>query len=749
MRTPARPDRLRHGLSVQSLSGDSNRIKLDGGNVYRFGGTALNPRIPAEGRYPVNLRIGTILPLIISSLALLLAVSAGLTAYDAMGRRQEAQAFLKVNQISQLLLHSAGQWAVERGMTNAPLNSRDALPAEPRAEIAKVRDSADRAFHDAVQQLREIPAMKAGEKDIADAERAFREFISFRAKVDENLAKPGVERTPEIVQGFAPAITNLILVAGNRVRLTLETLSRPPSARLAQLVGLRHLTAQMAENAGRERSLLGGIIGAHRKLGTESIRNVSGFRGEVDLAWETILPIRQRADTPPGIVDAIASAEREYFGKYGAVRDAVFAAGDTGEYKTSGSEYVAHATTAINSILHLADEMGAASGDEANGEASRSTSSLALNLAILLAGLVLGAISFWVAFRRILGPLNAMTGTMTRLAEGNKTVTIPGLGRKDEIGEMAGAVQVFKDNMIETERLRADQLETEQRQSQQRKAEMIQLADNFESAVGEIIKTVSSASSELEASAGTLTATATRAQEVTTMVAAASEEASANVQSVASATEELTSSVNEISRQVQASARMANEAVDQARKTNDRVSELSKAAARIGDVVELINTIAGQTNLLALNATIEAARAGEAGRGFAVVASEVKALAEQTAKATGEIGQQITGIQAATQESVGAIKEISGTIEKLSEISSTIAAAVEEQGAATQEISRNVQQAAQGTQQVSSNVVDVQRGASETGSASSKVLSAAQMLSSDSNRLRLEVGKFLNSVRAA
>jgi methyl-accepting chemotaxis protein len=210
----------------------------------------------------------------------------------------------------------------------------------------------------------------------------------------------------------------------------------------------------------------------------------------------------------------------------------------------------------------------------------------------------------------------------------------------------------------------------------------------------------------------------------------------------------LSSSVNEISRQVQESARMASEAVGQARNTTDRVSQLSKAAARIGDVVELINTIAGQTNLLALNATIEAARAGEAGRGFAVVASEVKALAEQTAKATGEIGQQISGIQAATQDSVTAIREISGTIEKLSEISSTIAAAVEEQGAATQEISRNVQQAAEGTHQVSSNIVDVQRGANETGSASSQVLTAARSLSGDSSRLKSEVGRFLNSVRA-
>ncbi|MFZ0809986.1 MAG: methyl-accepting chemotaxis protein, partial [Bradyrhizobium sp.] len=202
-------------------------------------------------------------------------------------------------------------------------------------------------------------------------------------------------------------------------------------------------------------------------------------------------------------------------------------------------------------------------------------------------------------------------------------------------------------------------------------------------------------------------------------------------------------------RQVQESARIASEAVDQARMTNGRVGKLSEAAARIGDVVELINTIAAQTNLLALNATIEAARAGAAGRGFAVVASEVKALAEQTSKATGEIAQQIDGIQSATRDSVGAIKEISGTIERLSEISSTIAAAVEEQGAATQEISRNVQQAALGTMQVSSHITDVEHGASETGSASSQVLSAAQSLSNDSNRLKLEVGKFLSSVRAA
>ncbi|KRR18413.1 methyl-accepting chemotaxis protein [Bradyrhizobium retamae] len=365
--------------------------------------------------------------------------------------------------------------------------------------------------------------------------------------------------------------------------------------------------------------------------------------------------------------------------------------------------------------------------------------------AILLFTLV---VSIFVA-RSVTGPLQRMTVAMNDLASGNLAVEVPGIGRGDEVGEMAKAVEVFKSNAVARQSLEAEQHAAETRAVASRKADMSKMADDFEEAVGRIVQAVSSASSQLEVSAGTLTSTAERAQVLATTVASASEEASTNVQSVASATEEMASSVTEISRQVQESARMATDAVEQARTTNDRVSELSKAATRIGDVVELINTIAGQTNLLALNATIEAARAGEAGRGFAVVASEVKALAEQTAKATGEIGQQITGIQAATQESVNAIQAISGTIEKLSEISSTIAAAVEEQGAATQEISRNVQQAAMGTQQVSSNITDVQRGASETGSASSQVLAAAQSLSGDSNRLKLEVGRFLDSVRAA
>ena len=386
--------------------------------------------------------------------------------------------------------------------------------------------------------------------------------------------------------------------------------------------------------------------------------------------------------------------------------------------------------------------------------------------------LVLGLLFAYLIARGIVRPVSGLTRGMKDLAGGNFDVVLPGLDRRDEVGEMAQAVEVFK--VKATERAQREAGEREQEQTRlaeqkrladeheaarlrtaeaqaaaERKTAVHALADRFEKAVGNIVETVSSAGAELEAAAATLTSTAETTQDLTAAVTNASQEASSNVQSVASSTSELSSSVNEISRQVQESSRIAGEAVKQAQEADGRIVSLSQAAQRIGEVIELISSVAAQTNLLALNATIEAARAGDHGKGFAVVAQEVKALASQTAKATDEIATQIASMQTETAGTVTAIKAISGTIDHIAEISGAIAAAIEEQGAATQEIARNVDHAAQGTNRVSANIAEVNHGANEVGSASAQVLASAHELAKEGTLLKTEVSKFLATVRAA
>jgi len=633
-------------------------------------------------------------------------------------------------------------WAIEAQVAAMTLQSNNAirsgdiaseLQASGRALLRYAFDQDAASFAKSEQHLSKAAEVldEAGRNTISEERRAiYKDSAKDVAELKTQRAALG-DTIKQLEAG-----RQLLFVEGDKMAADVQTLGdAAEKTPFAQGV------------ASLEAKVLLVRIANWRLLATRHPKGLATFKGNTEKALQQIV-VLEKADLPANLAALLANVKTGVI-KYAEAFD------KTGPNLLRGDElYFKTMAPLIESVIGKMD--GAKAGIKLAFQKTtadtkdRITGTVTMQEMVAGGAVLLGLLVAFFIARGIVGPLSGLTSGMKKLASGNFGVVLPGLDRQDEVGDMAQAVETFK---VKAEQKARDEAEARIRQdqvaAQQRKADMIKLADDFEGAVGEIVETVSSASTELEASAGTLTSSANRAQELTTMVAAASEEAFTNVQSVASATEEMASSVNEISRQVQESARMANEAVDQARKTNDRVSELSKAAARIGDVVELINTIAGQTNLLALNATIEAARAGEAGRGFAVVASEVKALAEQTAKATGEIGQQITGIQAATQESVGAIKEISGTIEKLSEISSTIAAAVEEQGAATQEISRNVQQAAQGTQQVSSNITDVQRGAGETGSASSQVLSAAQSLSRDSNRLKLEVGKFLNSVRAA
>ena len=689
--------------------------------------------------------------LLVAAVALLALFGIGLSGYllrNASLERATAAEAAAINETADMLLESAGQWARERGATNLALNAADVATDAQKATIANFRKLGDQPFE---QALGRVAAAHFANKDqlIAGAKRAHEQISAIRTRADAEMAKPGSAREQTVVSQWAPTITALIAASQNlRVAAGME--EDDINSRLSSLQSFKHFVWIMSEYLGRERAAVAALVAAGKPMNSQQISNLAAFRGRLEIAWDYVQAYATKSSAPPNVLAGTERLRDSVFRRFEETRKSVYAAGLAGgSYPINSAEWFGQATTAIDDVIALSAIASQEAAKLAESARRSSLNTLLVNAVLMAFSSLLAAGALWIVFNRIVRSIGQMTGVMSEIADGNTSVAVPCVSRRDEMGAMARALLIFKENAQRVVSMQAERGALERAARAEKTAAMNRLADDFEAKIGEIVETVSSASTELEASARTLTATADRSQRLTATVVAASGQASANVQSVASATEELTSSVTEISRQVQESARMAGAAVDQAHITNDRVGELSKAAGRIGDVVELINTIAGQTNLLALNATIEAARAGEAGRGFAVVASEVKALAEQTAKATGEISQQISGIQSATQESVNAIREISSTIEKLSEVSSTIAAAVEQQGAATHEISRNVQQASQGTHQVSCNITDVQRGAGETGSASSQVLSAAQMLSSDSNRLKLEVSRFLDSVRAA
>ncbi|WP_375157561.1 methyl-accepting chemotaxis protein [Bradyrhizobium sp. RDT46] len=619
-----------------------------------------------------------------------------------------------------------------------------ATPAQIEAagKAAKAADAGFEAARRAILVLDDSAAM------IDALDRAARRLKDVYTAADRAMAVPLAARDSAVVKGFLPAVAEVISNI-EPIMNQLEGQIVNADSSLAALLGLARTAQDLRVSAGSRAATLSPALSARRPLQAAEFSLMDRMQGRVEADRERIEAGMQQLGNPPRIAAALKAATEAYFGKAAPVVDQEMpAARGDGKYGVNAEELAKVIVPAIQMFYGVRDAALAEAAERATAARNGALAMLALAGVAVLALLgTLGGVTLMLR-KRVVTPLGRIADVIGTLAAGRHDVEIPTTGRNDEIGQVAGSLQHFKDSLLAkkaADEAAAAEAEAKLRRSQR----MDQIAREFEAMIGDVINTVSSASSELEASAGTLTSTADQSEKVTATVAAASEQASTNVQTVASAAEEMASSVDEISRQVQDSARIAGEAVQQAGRTNDHVGELAKAAGRIGDVVELISQIAGQTNLLALNATIEAARAGEAGRGFAVVASEVKALAEQTAKATGEISQQISGIQTATEESVGAIKAIGDTITRMSEIASAIASAVEEQGAATREISRNVQQAARGTQQVSASIVDVQRGASQTGSASANVLTSARSLSGESSRLKVEVGKFLDAIRAA
>ncbi len=574
--------------------------------------------------------------------------------------------------------------------------------------------------------------------------------------------------------------------AQQRVEDIANTVDEQPASRIllqdaaprAKIL-MREITAMIDEELTLEatpaRKNLLGIMADVRGSTAISLANIrayllSGkedFRAAFDASWAKN---ESRFADLGAATQILSSTQREAFERFSAAR-AEFAPLPPRMFEIRGSnqwnmanfmlisEAAPRAGRILDGLAGVKDEQGARHGGMVqnqaallNTDAGKNTTSITrlqmLVAVLLVAGLAIAAAIAFVTSRAIVNPIKSMTSAMGGLAAGDLDSEITGLDRADEIGAMAQAVQVFKDNAIAVKKLEADQ-EAERAAKEERMRQVDRLAQDFDESATAALSEVSSAADQVKSSASSMSAAAEQTNQQSSAVAAASEEASSNVQTVAAASEQLAGSIAEISRQVERSTKMATQAVGKAEDANKTVQGLTDAARSIGDVVDLINDIAAQTNLLALNATIEAARAGEAGKGFAVVASEVKSLASQTAKATEEIASQIAGIQQESSGTVEAITSIREVISEVNEVASAIASAVEEQGAATEEIARNVQQAAQGTQEVSSNIAGVTQAAGETGQAASQVLSVATTLSEQAASLRGNVEKFLTDVRSA
>jgi methyl-accepting chemotaxis protein len=473
---------------------------------------------------------------------------------------------------------------------------------------------------------------------------------------------------------------------------------------------------------------------------------VARITGAADQAVEKLVYAR-RDVRDPKVVDGIEHLRRlvpEYVSVLKTITGAINTQIEIQANQVGSTE--ATARQVLDEVAQTAVELSdKATGDAIAGAAQAERRRIGLGAVVTL--LFLGIALF--ASRTIARPIEQIGGVLLQLAGGKTDVAIPYVARRDEIGDTARAASVFKDNLLQMAGIEAQQKAAEARARKERQAEMLRLADTFEKSIGEIVKSVSTTSTQVETSAYTLTAVADTTRQLAGAVASAAEQTSNNVRIVSHATDEISASTGEISHQSRTSSDMVQEAVRQAEMTDGRMAELMDAATRIGEVVNLITAIAGQTNLLALNATIEAARAGESGRGFAVVASEVKMLAQRTTEATEEIRAQVVGIQTASRDSVSALKDIRSTIVRLSEVASAIAAAVDEQDATTQGIAQNVKQVAQGTSQVAASILDVNKHASETGAASTALLDSARTLALESSKLRDEAQSFLATVRTA
>ncbi|NLS70885.1 methyl-accepting chemotaxis protein [Bradyrhizobium brasilense] len=693
------------------------------------------------------MKIGTLLTAAIVSLS---AVGGGLAAYVAVTKYQTMDK-ISTAQSRLEIVRAVGDipryMNSERGMSTNLLFSTGAIDQKQITDLDKLRKLTDGALAKVNQVRATLPGSLDDGEAVASAIDALKaKFAALRDAIEKAIAGPVDARRPAATKIVAD---NSVFNAGATVLLDEQV------RRLAGLDGNAYRQASYAnvawtlrDTGGLNASLHKALVGAKRVATEQEKLELFRSTGRTEQILSTLQELRNNPATSANVLTALGKMQADYVERFGKALKLAKEGAISGKYEQDVETYYAESQIGLASIITVRDAFYENAEQGLAGAYSSARFSFVVALIGLLAVVAVSAGLIVMVRRRILNPIAALTGRMSRLAAGEVAETIPGAARKDEIGAMAAAVQVFKDNKIEADRLAAEK-EAENDVKMRRARVLDDLTRAFEAKVTELVGGLSAASSVMEDTAQSMSATAAATNRQAAIVAAASDQTSTNVQTVASATEELTSSISEIARQVATSTEIAARAVDHARRTGDTARSLAEGAQKIGDVVTLIQSIAAQTNLLALNATIEAARAGEAGRGFAVVASEVKSLAGQTAKATTEISEQITAIQTASDETVTAIRSVIDVITEIDQIGTAIAAAIEEQGSATKEISRSVQEAARGTQEVNSNISGVQRAADDTGGAANQVLGAAEQLSTQSKDLAGQVNRFLSDVRAA
>lgn len=701
-----------------------------------------------------------------------------LGAVRALGEEREASLQVAVNKAINELARAKVALAVERGVANAALGFEERPdPAFPRM-VDEQRRIFDKAYAAALAQVADLPSFAAGGALVEAVGEAHAAYAAERSSVDQSITQPMNGRVDRIGRSMFANTTNLIERLRD-LRLGLSHNFAAESPAIAANGQLKYLLWRMQEFASRDWATIGETMASGRPLSAIKLQVISNYGGQVEAAWEDVQKLVASGLVSNRLETMLQDVRKGYFGDFSFIRDEVYAAAELEEpYPFGALEWIERATAALAPVQTLADAASEVS-DRIAGEAESAAASKFWQTVILLAfTLAIGGGSFWLVIVRIVQPMRAISRAMQGLSEGDLGVEVVGTRRRDEIGAMAKSLQVFKDNAAEKIRLEEAQRDAERQQSaereenrrrerereeaqrkqeaeraeaeqQKRRAEMLALADQFESSVMQVVDGVSRAAREMEHAAQGLTDTAEDTTGKSSVISATADQATNSLQMVASAAEELSASVREISAQTNQSSNSAKDAVKRTERASSDIRELVEAARRIGDVVNLINDIAEQTNLLALNATIEAARAGEAGKGFAVVASEVKSLATQTAKATSDISGQISGMQGATNKAVEAIEAIQSIIAEIDSTAVSIASAVEEQDASTREIARNVSEVSAGAQEISTDMAGLSEGAASTGAAASQVLGSARTLSGQSEQLRQQVESFLGTIRAA